>query len=142
MRQFLEKFKSMAKEIADERGELALFALFLREDTEKWDLVVAAPWVKTDSMEDYKYMADKLKQYLEISYLLSISRIVLLDISDSIVQIINNYCKVIHGDPPFELYPFSIGLSFVKYAYIIISISTTGKPVLVNVSKRHLRQSI
>lgn len=140
MRQLVDKFKSMAKEIADERGELSLFALFLREDAEKWDLIVAAPWVNTDSLEDYKYIADKLKHDLKVSELLSISRIVLLDIYDSLVQTINNYCSVKPGGS-LELYDlFSIGLPSFKHAYILISQS--GKPVLVNVGKRHLRQSV
>jgi len=141
-KQLLEKLKSMAKEIVEERCELSLFALFLREDAEEWDLLVAAPWVNADSMEDYKYIADKLKHYLEVSELLSISRIVLLNTYDSIVKIINNYCRVKPGDDPLELHPFSLGLPSFKYAYIIISMSQPEKPVSVNVGKRNLRQSL
>lgn len=143
MKQLLAKLKSMSKEIAEERDKISLFALFLREDAgDRWDLIVSAPWVNTDSMEDYKYIADKLKHYLEVSELLSISRIVLLDTYDSIVQTINNYCGVKPGDDPLEVYPFSIGLSSFKYAYIIISMSQTGKPVSVHVGKRKLRQTL
>ena len=137
----LDKLKSIAKEISDDRVELALFALFLREDSEnKWDLVVAAPWINTDSIDDINYIAGKLKIYLDDSELLSISRIVLVDLHDPIVQIINNHCSVKPGGS-LELYDlFSIGLPFFKHAYILISQS--GKPVLVNVGEQNLRQSI
>ncbi len=141
MKQLVEKLQSIAKEIANERGELSLFAFLLREEAEnKWDLVVAAPWLNTDSIEDINYIADKLKHYLDVSELLSISRIVLLDTYDSIVQKINNYCSVKPGGS-LELYDlFSIGLPFFKHAYILTSQSK--KPVLVNVGTRSLRQSI
>lgn len=136
-----EKLKPIAKEIADERGKLSLFALFLREDAEnKWDIVAAASWLNTDSIEDINYIADKLKHYLDDSELLSISRIVLVDLHDRIVTIINNYCSVTPGGS-LELYDlFSIGLPFFKHAYILSS--KNGKPVLVNVGQRNLRQSI
>ena len=138
MKQFLEKMKSVAKDIADERGDLSLFAIFLREDVDKWDVVVAAPWLSTDNMEDYKYVADKIKQYLVVNELLSISRIVLLGLHDSIVQIVNNYCSVKPGGS-LELHDlYSMELPFIKHAYILAS--QGGKPVSVNVGKRNLRQ--
>ena len=142
MKQLVDnKFKSIAKEVAEERGEPSLFALFLREDAEnKWDLVVAAPWLNTDKIEDINYIADKLKHHLDVSELLFISRIILLDIYDPIVQSINNYCRVKPGGS-LELYDlFSIGLPFFKHAYILTSQSE--KPVLVNVGERNLRQSV
>lgn len=142
MRQLVDKLISLEKKIAAERGEFSLFALFLREDAEnKWDLVAAAPWLNADSMQDINYIANKLKAYMEDSELLSISRIVLLELNDHIVQIINKYCRVTRGGS-LELNDsqlFNIALPF-KYAYIIIS--QNGKPVLVNVGKRRLRQSI
>jgi len=143
MKQLIEKLKSMAKEIVKERGEISLFALFLREDAgNRWDLVIAAPSLNTEGVEDIKYIADKLKHYLDVSKLLTISRIVILDIYDSKVQTINNYCRVKLEDEPFELYPFSLGLPFIKYAYIIISMSQPEKPVSVSVGKRNLRQAL
>ncbi|MGO9394651.1 MAG: hypothetical protein ACLP7A_08565, partial [Desulfobaccales bacterium] len=127
---------------AAERGNFSLFGLFLREEAEnKWDLVVAAPWINADSFEHLKYIADNLKSYVKNSELLSISRIVLLDAHDPIVQSINKFCRVLRGRPPFELNDFqfiNIELPF-KYAYIIIS--QNGKPVSVNVGKRKLRQT-
>jgi hypothetical protein len=140
MKQLLEKLESLEKEIADERDEFSLFGLFLREDAEnRWDLVVAAPWLNADSMIDINYIANKLKSCIEDSELLSISRIVLVELHDPIVQIINKYCRVTRGSSLELNNPQLFGLPF-KHAYIIIS--QNGKPVLVNVGKRKIRQLV
>ncbi|MGO9394791.1 MAG: hypothetical protein ACLP7A_09280 [Desulfobaccales bacterium] len=141
MKQLVAKLQSLEKKIAAERGNFSLFGLFLREEAEnKWDLVVAAPWINADSFEHIKYIADNLKSYIKNSELLSISRIVLLDAHDPIVQNINRYCRVLRGGL-LELNDFqfiNIELPF-KYAYIIIS--QNGGPVSVNVGKGKLRQT-
>ena len=140
IKHLIEKLESLEKEIADEKGEFSLFGLFLREDAEnRWDLVVAAPWLNADSMEHIKYIADKLNIYLKNSELLSISRIVILDLNNPIVQIINRTWGVPRGRT-FELNnPQLYSLPF-KYAYIIISKSE--KPVSVYVRKPRLRQTV
>ena len=140
IKNIINKLESLEKEIADEKGEFSLFGLFLREDAEnRWDLVIAAPWLNSDSMEDLKYIASKLKSYLKDGELLSISRIVILELNDPMVQIITNNFGVARGRS-FELnHPQIFKLPF-KYAYIIISHS--GKPVSVYVGKKGLRQSI
>ena len=140
IKHIINKLESLEKEIADEKGEFSLFGLFLREDAEnRWDLVVAAPWLNSDSMEDLNYIVSKLNIYLKNSELLSISRIVILELNDPMVQIITNNFGVARGRP-FELnHPQIFKLPF-KYAYIIISHS--GKPVSVYVGKKGLRQSI
>lgn len=142
MKELVDKLKSLENEIAGERGEFSLFGLFLREDAgNKWDLIVAASWIDADSFEQIKYLADKLNSHLNDSELLSISRIVLLDLKNPIVQNINKYCRVAR-DGELELNDFqlnNISLPF-KYAYIIIS--QNSKPVSVNVGKRRLRPTI
>jgi hypothetical protein len=137
---FFKNLESIEKEIADEKGEFSLFGLFLREDAEnRWDLVVAAPWLNADNMEHINYIADKLKTHLKDSDLVSISRIVILDLHDPIVQVINSTWGVSRGFSLELNQPQLLGLPF-KYAYIIISKS--GKPVLVHVKKRGLRQHV
>jgi hypothetical protein len=98
MKNFLEKIESLEKDIADERGDFSVFGLFIREDAENWwDIVVAAPWLNSDSMEDINYIANKLKLQVSENELLSISRIVLLDSHDPIAQIINRTWGVSRG---------------------------------------------
>lgn len=138
IKEVFEKLESLEKEIVQEKGELSLFGLFLREESgDRWDLIVAAPWIDADSMEHLKYIANKLKTYLKDSELILISRIVLLDLNDPIVQTINRTWGVQRGGSLALNNLQVFGLPF-QYAYIIISKS--GKPVLKNVGKRRLRQ--
>ncbi|MBM4295414.1 MAG: hypothetical protein FJ126_11025 [Deltaproteobacteria bacterium] len=139
IKKLFEKLESLEKEIAAERGDFSVFGLFLREDAEdRWDLVVAAPWLNTEGMEDLNYITNKLKSCLKGNELVSISRIVLLDLNNPIIQNINQIA-VPRGGSLELTHPQLYGLPF-KSAYIIISKSK--KPVLVNVGKRRLRQSV
>lgn len=140
IKHILNKLESLEKQIANEKGDFSLFGLFLREDAEdRWDLVVAAPWLNSDNIEDLNYIASKLKYFLKNRELLSISRIVILDLDDPIVQIIINNWRVARGGWIELNYPQIFKLPF-KYAYIIFSKS--GNPVSMNVGKRRLRQSV
>jgi len=47
MKELVEKPRKLEAEIAAEKGPFLLFALFLRQDAaDRWDLVVAAPWIE------------------------------------------------------------------------------------------------
>jgi hypothetical protein len=138
-KELFEKLESLEKDIAHEKRDFSLFGLFLREDArDRWDLIVAAPWINADSMEHLKYIADKLKTFLKDRELLLISRIVLLDLNDPIVQTINKNWGVQRGGSLELNNPQIFGLPF-QYAYIIIS--QGSKTVLVHVGKRKLRQT-
>ena len=53
MRELLEQFVELERRLVEEHGQFSLFALFLREDsTDKWDLVVAAPWIEENRKEE------------------------------------------------------------------------------------------
>jgi len=139
IKHLFNKLESLEKEIADERGDFSLFGLFLREDAEdRWDLLVAAPWLDADSIGEINYITNKLKSHVEENELLSISRIILLDLNDPIVQLINKV-RVMRGGSLELNNPQLYGLPF-KNAYIIIS--KGKKPVSMNVGKRKLRQTI
>jgi hypothetical protein len=48
MNEFITKLKAMERELSEENGAFALFALFQREDSpHHWDLVIAAPWLSS-----------------------------------------------------------------------------------------------
>ncbi len=78
-----EKFVQIRKEIIAERGDLTLFALFLREGSEdRWDLLVSAPWLDGDEGAGLRYLAKKLSTKLSEREMLEISRIVLIEQND------------------------------------------------------------
>jgi hypothetical protein len=78
MRQTIEKLASLERDIASEKGEFSLFALFLREDAdETWDLLASAPWLEADKRESLEYLVNEIRARLDTQELLSLSRIVL-----------------------------------------------------------------
>jgi hypothetical protein len=78
-----EKFAQIRSEIIADKGELTLFALFLREGAEdRWDLVVAAPWLDGDDDAALRYLSRKLNAKLNDREMIELSRIVLIEQND------------------------------------------------------------
>jgi hypothetical protein len=120
MKQMIEKLTSLERDIASEKGELSLFALFLREDTDgKWDLLASAPWLEADKRESFEYLVNQVRARLNMQELLSLSRIVVLEEDNPVLEAINNEVKVKHG-----IVEVSDSISFgvpIQHGYIITS---------------------
>ncbi|MEA2489900.1 MAG: hypothetical protein QOH21_1692 [Acidobacteriota bacterium] len=117
MNQLAEKVKSVAQELAAEKGPLNLFALLEREGlANRWDLVISAPWAKKDD-GTFQYVADTLKRHLAPSDMTLLARIVVLQAdAESVLAITDNYnVEQGHVDLPPRL-----GLP-VTHGYIITS---------------------
>ena len=110
----------MESSVAAERGDFALFALFLREDVpDRWDLIVSAPWASSDEKSALDYLIATIKSDLGPEDLTNLSRIVFLDPHDSSVQALNTAFHVEHGVVEVRESTF-FGLP-VKHAFIITS---------------------
>jgi|SRR5262245_14836687 len=120
MKQMIEKLASLERDIASEKGEFSLFALFLREDTDDtWDLLASAPRLETDKRESLEYLVNQLRSRLDTQELLSLSRIVLLEKDNPLLETIHKAIKVRHG-----MVELGDSISFgvpIKHAYIITS---------------------
>lgn len=115
-----EKFARLESQIAHEKGDFTLFALFLREDVpDRWDLIVSAPWVGEDKESAVSYLVGQIKSKLGEQDLTSLSRIVLIDPEDVAVQNLNRAIQVEHGNVEVRDSNFS-GLA-IKHAHIITS---------------------
>jgi hypothetical protein len=120
MKQTIEKLASLEREIATEKGEFSLFALFLREDAEdKWDLLASAPWLETNKRESLEYLVNQIRSRLDVQELLSLSRIVLLEKGNPVLEAIHKTIRVRHGMAEIRD-SVSFGVP-IKYAYIITS---------------------
>ena len=98
MKQTIEKLASVERDIASEKGEFSLFALFLREDAyDRWDLLASAPWLEANKRESLEYLVNHLRARLDTQELLSLSRIVLLDKGNPVLEAIHKVVKVRHG---------------------------------------------
>lgn len=60
-----QKFRAAEEQVSEERGGFCLFGLFERQQTPgRWDLVAAAPWLKTDrdgTLELIVLLRDKME---------------------------------------------------------------------------------
>jgi hypothetical protein len=95
-----EKLALLEKDVSSEKGEFSLFGLFLREDAKdenKWDILVAAPWLDADKKKGLAYLAKEIQKRLEPDELLSISRIVILEKDNPILKAIHKAVNVKHG---------------------------------------------
>jgi hypothetical protein len=120
----IKNFARLERQIAREKGDFNLFALFMREDApDRWDLVVAAPWVGDDKEASVRYFVAEIKSKLGGADLTNLSRIVLVDPADVRVRNLNRAVGVEHGAVEVKDSSF-FGLP-VKHAYII----TSKKPV-------------
>ncbi len=85
-------------DVAKKQGDLTLFALFERDDLpDRWDLVVAAPWLGADDRAALEIIADEIQRVIGSQVMVALSRIVVLLPSDARVRAINQAVRVEHG---------------------------------------------
>lgn len=115
-----DRFGRLESRISTEKGGFSLFALFQREDVpDRWDLIVAAPWVMSDRDGALDYFIEKIKSVLGAQELINLSRIVFADPDDASVADLNRAIRVEHGGVEVRDSTF-FGLP-VKHALIITS---------------------
>ncbi len=121
--QLMEKLANVERTMSQERGALALFALFLRENSSMgtWDLLVAAPWLNrsTRYKEGLEYVADHLRNELTTREMVSLSRIVVLDWDDPHMNEAYDLADVEHGLVEFR--DRDVMGQTIKHGYIITS---------------------
>jgi len=93
-----ERIGPAVAELSRAKGEVTLFALFLREDAPaKWDLVIAAPWARERANEHLRDVVSILKQHISNDDVVNLSRVVLVSPADDNVRAINNAIQVVKG---------------------------------------------
>ena len=121
MKEIVSKLVTKEEEMAQEKGQFHLFALFLREDSpDKWDVVVAAPWINKDKDAALKYMASKIQTSLNRDELMKLSRIVIIDDENPALDAVQRGVHIEHGSVEIQNSLF-FGLN-IKHAYLITSI--------------------
>jgi len=115
-----DSFARLEAQIAKEKGDFALFALFLREYVpDCWDLIISAPWVVADRKGALDFFVNRIQSQLGAPALTDLSRIVFVDPQDVAVQNLNRAIHVEHGAVEVKDSNF-FGLP-IKHAYIITS---------------------
>jgi hypothetical protein len=120
MKELLEKFLDLERNLSEERGRFSLFALFLREDaSDKWDLIVAAPWIEADRKQALADITQRIQQTFAAEDVSRLSRVVLVEPGNPAIEAVNQAIRVQHGNAEVKDSNF-FGLQ-VKHAYIISS---------------------
>jgi hypothetical protein len=98
MSKIVDAVKEIEIELSREKGPFTLFAVFEHPAIpNRWDLVVAAPWVEQDNEKALRLLAAEIKKRLPTDELERVARIVLLDASDASVRAITSDHAVEHG---------------------------------------------
>jgi predicted TPR repeat methyltransferase len=128
MKDLIEKLIEKEREITQEKGELLLFGLFLREDaSDQWDLVVAAPWITEDKATALKYLASKVQEALTPEQLLKLSRIVLIEETNPSLKALQKEIQA--EDAVAELHDRELFGLPMRHAYVITGRHSDEHPV-------------
>jgi hypothetical protein len=120
MKDIINKFTEIEKDISAEKGDFILFGVFLREDSpDVWDVVIAASWFGEDKTKDMKYIVSKIHKKLTYKERAKLSRVVLMDKRDNFVQNITAVIGARHTQTEFVGCVFNNVL--IKHGYIITS---------------------
>ncbi|MEO6050999.1 MAG: hypothetical protein ABIP78_06670 [Pyrinomonadaceae bacterium] len=120
MKDLIEKFQDLELEISKVKGDFALFALFLRDDSvDKWDIVVAAPWIENDRKNALAYITSRIQLVFSKAELTRISRVILIDEANPALSAVNTAIRMNHGAAEVKDSNF-FGLR-IKHGYILTS---------------------
>ena len=120
MKEQIEKFQKVEKNLSESKGQFELFALFLREDSpDKWDLLISADWARANKKNSINTIIEEIRKELTDHELLMLSRIIILDKDDAALKAIHQVMRVEHGLAEISNSNF-FGLS-IKHAYLITS---------------------
>lgn len=87
MNPFIAKLKTIEQCLSEKKGRFWIFALLQREDSPgKWDLLVAAEWLQEEDRKSLDHIITALEQEFTQDDLLQLSRIVVLNPDNPIVQ--------------------------------------------------------
>jgi hypothetical protein len=89
----LEKLTAALDEMESQKGRISFFGLFLRETSnDRWDLVVAASWLRSDRWDDLKYVSKSVTSRLSKNEVVELARVIVVDEEDpGLMEILNSY---------------------------------------------------
>jgi hypothetical protein len=92
------RFAKLESDIAAERGDFTLFALFQREAVpDRWDLIISVPWASADQKAALDYIVGRIKSDLSPADLIQLSRIIFIDPTNLSVRELIRTVHVEHG---------------------------------------------
>lgn len=126
MKDIANKMAALECEVSKEKGNFSLFVLIQREDAlDKWDVLVAAPWIEKDERAAVDYLVKRIYGCLEPKEVMNLSRIVVLKHDNPILAAFHKAIKVEHNDLRKSFAAEVIDSVFfgfkIKHAFVITS---------------------
>lgn len=97
VKEIVTKLLNIEKEISYNKGPFNLFALFLRDGENKWDLLISSAWIDKEKYESLRYIASRIQRELTKEELLEISGIEIIDHNDFALNEIYKNTSVEHS---------------------------------------------
>ena len=119
MKNVAEKLVQVEQRISKQKGDFNLFGLFLREDQQKWDVLVSASWIGKNEMEAIRTITAQIQEELNDTELSQISRIVVIDEGNPDLYAITEHFETEHEVQEIKDYLFSD--IEINKAYLITS---------------------
>ena len=120
MKELIAKLIEIEKTTSLQKGKYDLFALFLREAAvDKWDILVAAPWIDTNKAEALKYLAENIQSKLSAKELASISHIAIIDEPNPALAAFQQAIDMEHG--AIEIKDSNLFGLDIKQAFLLAS---------------------
>jgi hypothetical protein len=136
MNDLLENLEKPLGILRDRYGDFILFAVFMVEGSDRWDLMVAAPWLE-NIRSNYDLINRAVRRHLSESEMALIDRIVILDPEDDSLR---RFVTAVGTDrTSFAVTHFDFGSASISRAHIfdihrMASVSAKRKS---NVSTAH-----
>jgi hypothetical protein len=112
----LKKMATVRDAVNEVRGPLLFFAVFLLEDTDQWDVVVAGPRLREHDMADLRSVCDQVVRIVGADGMRDVRRVVVFDGSFQPLQPLLN--DDVDYDEPLLLKDFEFGQLQIARAYI------------------------
>lgn len=88
----VDKFIQILRTLEAEKGTMVFFGIFkMDEITEKWTVIVSANWATEGSLEDFRYVLDKIKLVLTHEELATIARIGVYSCKEHLIDLLLNF---------------------------------------------------
>lgn len=97
IKDIITKLLNIEKEISYDKGPFNLFALFLRDGENTWDLLISSEWIDQAKYESLRYIASIIQKELTKEELIEISGIEIIDHNNSALNEIYNTVSVEHS---------------------------------------------
>ena len=90
----VEKFRKIFATIKNEKGGVFIFALMKMDElTDKWTVVLSAPWAVEGDAEVFKYILDLIKTQLLPEEVSTVARISIFPQTDHLIEMLSKYAS-------------------------------------------------